>query len=154
MTKIELKKEGGKKKEENKQKKADGRYYQQNNNAVTADESQAPNQKIQQHFNPHLKCQIQVQAHNVMEYMKILSIGGKIKYTIISPSIFKIGDLVEASFAVVGISIKDQQVKLILSLKGLTLLDQMGRTLYTSNHEIEDIRLKISKFKVSDKNHK
>lgn len=40
-----------------------------------------------------------------------------------SPALFKAGDIVKIAFSIVGVPIKDNRVRLILLLRGLTLVE-------------------------------
>ncbi|KAJ3514668.1 hypothetical protein NMY22_g14658 [Coprinellus aureogranulatus] len=61
---------------------------------------------------------------NVVEYcQRTMTRDGEIKYEECSPGIFKAGDIVEVAFAIVGIPIKDERLRMMFLLKGLTLLD-------------------------------
>ncbi|KAF6763379.1 hypothetical protein DFP72DRAFT_1060541 [Ephemerocybe angulata] len=65
---------------------------------------------------------------NQVEYCRALCVDeGKPRYEPYDPACFKAGDVVELSFAFVGIPIKDQRSLLFLNLKALTMLTDTFR---------------------------
>ncbi|KAF6747794.1 hypothetical protein DFP72DRAFT_821263, partial [Ephemerocybe angulata] len=64
---------------------------------------------------------------NIVEYC-VRNMGTKgPTYDACDPSLFKVGDVVEVAFSFVGVPIKDKRMRVILQLRGLTLLDNTIR---------------------------
>ncbi|KAF6754968.1 hypothetical protein DFP72DRAFT_965302 [Ephemerocybe angulata] len=65
---------------------------------------------------------------NVVEYCaRTADSNGRISYSPCEPSVFKVGDLVEVAFSCVGVPIKGQRMRILLQLRGVTLLDNIVR---------------------------
>lgn len=52
-------------------------------------------------------------------------------YVAIDPGVFKLGDVVEVAFCVVGIPVKDKKYRMLLSLRALTLVSDACRKVCT-----------------------
>ncbi|KAF5340765.1 hypothetical protein D9611_007529 [Ephemerocybe angulata] len=66
-------------------------------------------------------------ADNVVEYCVRAVANGSTTYGPCEPSVFKVGDVVEVAFSCVGVPIKGQRMRILLQLRGLTLLDNTIR---------------------------
>ncbi|KAF6753993.1 hypothetical protein DFP72DRAFT_787808, partial [Ephemerocybe angulata] len=65
---------------------------------------------------------------NVVEYcVRAIGSKGLPCYTPCDPSMFRVGDIVEVAFSCVGIPIKGQCMRVLLQLRGLTLIDNTIR---------------------------
>ncbi|KAH6911642.1 hypothetical protein BKA70DRAFT_1423401 [Coprinopsis sp. MPI-PUGE-AT-0042] len=65
---------------------------------------------------------------NRVEYFQInVDLDGKERYLRVSPSIFRIGDIVEAALAFVCVPLKNGRMKAVITLRALALLNQEDR---------------------------
>lgn len=66
------------------------------------------------------------------------------RYAPLKPNTFKVGDIVEVAFSIVGIPIRGDRTMLMLNLRALTLLDdQVRKVCYNTAHQRQSLTVSI-----------